>query len=91
MDHWGPIVTPSLDGFKYFLTIVDDFSRYTWIFPMTNKSETRQHIHNFITYCKTQFSCTIKMIRSDNGQEFLMEPYYNSLGILHQRSCVETP
>jgi hypothetical protein len=31
------------------------------------------------------------MIRSDNGPEFLMDPFYNEHGIVHQRSCVETP
>lgn len=39
----------------------------------------------------TQFSCKIKNIHSDNGNEFLMTSYYASLGIVYQRSCVETP
>lgn len=84
MDIWGPIFIPSLDGFQYFLTIFDDFTRYTWTFLMTHKFETRLHIKNFITYYQTQFSCKIKIIRNDNGTEFLMASYYVSLGILHQ-------
>lgn len=36
MDIWGPIGTPYLDGFQYFLTVVDDFTRYTWTFLMHN-------------------------------------------------------
>src|SRR4051812_5725298 len=91
MDIWGPIAIPSLDGFQYFLTIVDDYSRYTWTLLMHNKSETRLHIKNFISYCNTQFHSKIKTIRSDNGTEFIMPSYYASLGIIHQRSCVETP
>ena len=31
IDIWGPLGTPSLHGHKYFLTIVDDFSRHTWV------------------------------------------------------------
>jgi hypothetical protein len=33
----------------------------------------------------------VKAIRSDNGPEFLMTNFFNSKGILHQTSCVETP
>lgn len=41
MDIWGPVNTISMDGNSYFLTIVDDFTRHTWIFLMKSKSETR--------------------------------------------------
>ena len=37
MDIWGPCSINSMQGFRYFLTVVDDFSRYTWIFPLTCK------------------------------------------------------
>ena len=39
-DIWGPHKFFSYSGARYFLTIVDDFSRYTWIFLMRHKSET---------------------------------------------------
>lgn len=58
---------------------------------MHNKFESITHIKNFIAYCQTQFSCKIKTIYSDNGIEFLMPSYHASLGILNQRSCIETP
>ena len=38
-DLWGPLSTLTIDGYKYFLTIVDDFSRCTWIYLMKTKSE----------------------------------------------------
>nr|KYP40999.1 Retrovirus-related Pol polyprotein from transposon TNT 1-94 [Cajanus cajan] len=91
VDIWGPYATPSVLGHKYFLTIVDDKSRFTWIRLMQNKNETRQHLLNFITFTETQFHKTIKIIRSDNGQEFNMPQLYASKGIIHQLSCVETP
>ncbi|MCI08575.1 peptide transporter PTR2, partial [Trifolium medium] len=40
---------------------------------------------------KTQFDKTVKIIRSDNGPEFLLQSFYTEHGILHQRSCVYTP
>jgi hypothetical protein len=91
MDIWGPLAIPSVHGHHYFLTVVDDFTRHTWLFLMKNKHETRTLVKNFVRLVHTQFSCKIKMIRSDNGSEFLMDPFYNEHGIVHQRSCVETP
>jgi hypothetical protein len=44
MDIWGPFSTPTPHGHKYFLTIVDDFSRFTWIILMKAKSETASKI-----------------------------------------------
>ncbi|KAK2387518.1 cysteine-rich RECEPTOR kinase [Trifolium repens] len=64
---------------------------FTWVILMKNKSETRGHIVNFLSYIETQFSTKLKCLRSDNGIEFLMHDFYNSKGILHQRSCVECP
>jgi transposase InsO family protein len=58
---------------------------------MKNKAETRQHVKNLITMIKTQFNHLVKIVRSDNGPDFLMHDYDSSLGILHQTSCVETP
>jgi hypothetical protein len=66
MDIWGPLAIPSMLGFKYFLTIVDDRSRFTWIYLMKVKSEASTHIKSFHAMVKTQFNSNIKCIRSDN-------------------------
>ncbi|CAH9081989.1 unnamed protein product [Cuscuta epithymum] len=91
MDIWGPFSTASYSGFKYFLTIVDDHTRCTWTFMMKTKSETRFHIMNFYKLIQTQFDKKIKIIRTDNGAEFMFSSFYQSNGIIHQLSCVETP
>jgi hypothetical protein len=90
-DIWGPYHVPTLDNQKYFLTIVDDFTRCTWVFLMKQKSETVSLIQSFFTLIKTQFSATIKKIRLDNGLEFHMPSFYVQHGTLHQKSCVGTP
>jgi hypothetical protein len=90
-DIWGPHGVVSVAGHKYFLTLVDDFSRFTWIILMKNKAETRNHIMNFVNYIETQFHTKLKSLRSDNGSEFLMHDFFLAKGIVHQRSCVETP
>ena len=91
MDIWGPYAHPSLLGHKYFLTIVDDKSRYTWIIFLKLKSEVSNHIKHFISMVETQFSDKVKGIRSDNDPEFALQNFYGSQGILHQTSYVETP
>ncbi|XP_061356409.1 uncharacterized protein LOC133300840 [Gastrolobium bilobum] len=72
VDIWGPYSVPSIHGHKYMLTIVDDHTRFTWGIMMKLNSETKTHIHNFVTLIENQFGVTIKTFRSDNGSEFLM-------------------
>ncbi len=91
IDIWGPYHVPTIEGYRYFLTLVDDCSRTTWLYLMKLKSEARSLLESFITMVKTQFGHQIKTIRSDNGQEFHMPSFYASLGISQQHSCVETP
>jgi hypothetical protein len=90
-DIWGPYSTDSLNGIKYFLTIVDDFSRFTWVHLMVTKSQTRHLLVSFLNLIETQFNTKVKTLRSDNGIEFHMLEFYQSKGIIHQLSCVETP
>ena len=90
-DIWGPFSTKSLSGSSYFLTIVDDHTRFTWIHLLESKSQTRPHIQAFFNLVETQFQAKIKTLRSDNGVEFNMHDFYASKGIVHQLSCVETP
>uniref|UniRef100_A0A2N9G1L7 Conserved oligomeric Golgi complex subunit 6 n=1 Tax=Fagus sylvatica TaxID=28930 RepID=A0A2N9G1L7_FAGSY len=65
--------------------------RTTWLYLMKLKSEARSLLESFITMIKTQFGHQIKIVRSDNGQEFHMPSFYASLGMSQQHSCVETP
>ena len=91
VDIWSPYSTPSLNGSRYFLTLVDDYSRCTWIFLMKNKSDTSLLIQSFYNLILTQFKTPIKVLRLDNGLEFALDSFYASKGIIHQLSCVETP
>jgi len=71
-DLWGPFSTKSISGSLYFLTIVDDHTRFTWIHLLDNKSQTRTHIQSFFNLVETQFNAKIKSLRSDNEVEFNM-------------------
>jgi len=91
MDLWGPFSQSSVHGHKYFLTIVDDFSHYTWIVLLKTKGDVHIHVQNFVSLIENQFHLSIKCIRSDNGPEFLQKDFFASKGILHQTSCIYTP
>ncbi|KAJ0484991.1 putative RNA-directed DNA polymerase [Helianthus annuus] len=93
LDVWGPYKVTSYDGYKYFLT-VDDYSRAVWCYFLSSKTEVFENIKVFYELVLTQFKKKIKIIRSDNGTEFVnnqMHSFCISKGILHQTSCAYTP
>ena len=61
----------SYNGFKYYVIFIDDFSRATWIYLMKNKSEVFFHFQNFVNFIETQYNKKIKILRTDNGTEFI--------------------
>ena len=92
-DIWGPVLE-SIDGYKFFVSFVDDFSRVTWIYLLKHKSEVMNVFQIFHMMIMTQFFAKIKTLRSDNGTEYMsknMTHYLATHGILHQLSCVGTP
>jgi hypothetical protein len=90
-DIWGPIATASIHGHSYFLTVVDDYSRYTWLTLMKSKSETKSHVQNLIKFFETQFNAKTQCVRTDNGPKFFMHDFFLKTGIVHQTSFVKTP
>ncbi|KAK2999074.1 hypothetical protein RJ639_024033 [Escallonia herrerae] len=93
-DIWGPYRVSTISGTKYFLTIVDDYSRAVWVYLMHDKGQTGTLLRNFCNMVHTQFGKLVKIIRSDNDHEFDSQPmtqFYNDHGILHQTSMVDTP
>jgi septin family protein len=69
-DLWtSPIV--SFTGYKYYLVLIDDYSHYTWTFPLRNKFDATARIQNFHAYILNQFHLSIQCIQCDNGGEFI--------------------
>lgn len=94
IDVWGPYKQITHNKCSYFLTIVDDHSRATWVFLFAHKTQVPNLIKHFISYVQNQFQTTVKIIRTDNGSEFInfdVTSYMSSVGIVHQTSCPHTP
>lgn len=91
IDVWGPFSIPTHDGFRYFLTIVDDFSRATWVYLLKYKSDVITTFPVFVTMVETQFNRKVKRVRSDNAPELNFTSFFQSKGILSFHSCPETP
>lgn len=83
--------TPSMLGHKYFLTVVNDHNRYSWVYLMRLKSKISNHVKLFINFIQSQFNKIVKTIRTDNGPEFSLKDFYATKGIQHHISCVDTP
>jgi hypothetical protein len=67
MDLFGLIAYISIAGSKYCLVIVDDYSCFTWVFFLQEKSQTQQTLKRFLRQFLNEFGMRIKKIRSDNG------------------------
>jgi transposase InsO family protein len=70
MDLFGPIAYISIGRSKYCLVIVDDYSRFTWVFFLQDKSQTQETLKGFLRQAQNEFGLRIKKVRSDNRTEF---------------------
>ena len=74
-DIWGPINTPPLLGFRYFVIFVDDYSRVTYLYLMKERYELYSIFKSFYMEIKTQFNASLRIFWSDNACEY----FYTSL------------
>jgi transposase InsO family protein len=94
MDLFGPIAYMSISGSKYCLVIMDDYSRFTWVFFLQEKSQTQETLKGFLRWAQNEFRLRIKKIRSGNGTEFKnsqIEGFLVEEGIKHEFSSPYTP
>jgi transposase InsO family protein len=94
MDLFGPIAYISIGRSKYCLVIMDDYSHFTWVFFLQEKSQTQETLKGFLRRAQNEFNLRIKKIRSDNGTEFKnsqIEGFLEDEGIKHEFSSLFTP
>ncbi|KAI3685421.1 hypothetical protein L6452_34663 [Arctium lappa] len=94
MDLFGPTNVMSIGKKSYCLVIVDDYSRFTWVYFLRTKDETSGLIKSFILRIENQTNQKVKVIRSDNGTEFKnldLNTFCEEKGIERQYSAPRTP
>jgi transposase InsO family protein len=94
MDLFGLIAYRSIDESKYCLVIVNDYSCFTWVFILQEKSQTQETLKKFLRQAQNEFGLRIKKIRSDNGTEFKnsqIEGFLEEDGIKQEFSSPYTP
>ncbi|KAK1427083.1 hypothetical protein QVD17_15766 [Tagetes erecta] len=69
-DVWGPARTNSLGGARYFLSIIDDYSRRVWVFILKTKNEVFDRFKEWKHLVEVQTGKKVKGLRTDNGMEF---------------------
>ena len=93
-DVWGPSPIANIHGVRWFIIFVDDCTRMTWLYTMTHKSEVGKIFQQFYHMVENQHSLPFKVLRSDNGGEYLsteLSKFFQEHDILHETTCPQTP
>ncbi|CAL2238911.1 unnamed protein product [Prunus armeniaca] len=92
-DVWGPACVTS-NGFRWFVTFIDDCTRLTWVFLLKNKHDVASILLEFYTMVSTQFHAQVKVFRTDNRGEYVnntLASFFLAQGIIHQTTTPFTP
>lgn len=93
-DCWGPARVEGIGGFSYFVTFIDDFSRYCWLYCLKHKGEAFKTFVQWKVLVENQTGKKVKRLRTDNGLEFVNDEF-NELcrdtGIVRHRTVRKTP
>lgn len=93
-DVWGPSPVATKGGFRYYVSFIDDHTRYCWVYLMKHRSEFFEIYTTFRALVKTQHSAVIKCFRCDLGGEYTSKKFCELFaldGTIHQTSCTDTP
>lgn len=94
MDVWGPCRVTSYGKSRYFLSIIDDYSRYAFVYLLKKKSDVLQCFRGFQRRMLSAWNEGVTTIRTDNGMEFCSTEFDNYLltqGIVHQHTNSYSP
>nr|GEZ90148.1 retrovirus-related Pol polyprotein from transposon TNT 1-94 [Tanacetum cinerariifolium] len=94
MDLCGLMRVASINGKRYVLVIVDDYSRYTWTHFLRSKDESPEVLIDFLRLVQRGLKAQVRVVRTDKGTKFLNQTlyvYFAAEGIQHQTSVARTP
>ena len=85
-DIWGPSRLPSLLGFRYYMVLINDYSRVSWVYLLKDHTKIFSTIRQFLQEVTTQYACSPKVLRIGNAAELVQKDFQSlctSFGILH--------
>jgi histone deacetylase 1/2 len=86
-DVWGPAPT-SVGQNNYYVSFIDDFSKFTWLYFLQHKSEVFQRFHDFQNLVERLFNRKIVVVQTDWGGEYQrLNSLFQRIGISHHVSC----
>jgi hypothetical protein len=90
-DVWDPAPHLSINGNHFYISFVDAFSRFTWVYPISSKSDVMPVFQKFQTMVEHLINTKIKSIQSDWGGKYCnLSKYFQTIGINHRVSCPHT-
>jgi len=90
-DVWGPSPSISINGNRFYVSFVDAFSRFTWVYPIQAKSDVMPVFIKFQSMTERLLNTKIKSVQTDWGGEYRnLHQYFQSIGIVHRVSCPHT-
>ena len=93
-DVCGKISSKSLGRAEYFVTFIDDKTRYVWAYAIKKKSDVFQKFCEWKAEVEKSLGQSVKIFRTDNGGEFTsdeFEKYLKKEGIKHQLTVPKCP
>ena len=94
IDLMGPARVQSLGGMKFIFVVVDDFTRYTWVVLLKDKSEAADNMIHLCKKLQVEKNILIARIRSDHEREFensKLMYFCNDQGTKKEFSAPKTP
>ncbi|GJU02856.1 retrovirus-related pol polyprotein from transposon TNT 1-94 [Tanacetum coccineum] len=94
MNLCGLMRVTSVNGKKYILVIVDDYSRFKWVKCLRLKDEAQYFIIKFLKMIQVRLKVPVRRIRTDNGTEFInqtLREYYEKVGISYETFVSRSP
>jgi hypothetical protein len=92
-DICGEMATPTKDQKVYFITFIDDYSRYGYVYLLKHKPEAFDAFKIFKTEVENQLNKTIKVLRTSRVGEYtsgILNDFYRKHGIIHQYTMLYT-
>ena len=93
-DLHGPISVQTPQGWRYWITFIDDYSRYWVVTPLRKKSDAFEALKRFIAFAENQLDSKLKCLRDDKGGEYIskeMDSFLKAAGVQRQHTTRNEP